>query len=59
MGQPQGEKEGWDMENRIMTRGTEGVERWGVGVKVEGRGLWSVVQLYCMLFLSTSVAMGF
>ena len=31
----------------------------GVGVKGEGRGLGSVVQLYCMLFLSTSVAMGF
>ena len=30
MGQPQGEeKEGWDVEGRVMTRGTEGVERWG------------------------------
>ena len=35
MGQPQGEEEveGWDVEDRVMTRGTEGVERWG-----EGRG---------------------
>ena len=33
MGQPQGEEEeeeeGWDVEGRVMTRGTEGVERWG------------------------------
>ena len=33
MGQPQGEEEeeGWDVEGRVMTRGTEGVERWGEG----------------------------
>ena len=29
MGQPQGEEEEWDVEGRVMTRGTEGVERWG------------------------------
>ena len=39
MGQPQGEEEeGWDVEGRVMTRGTEGVERWGVGVKGEEGG---------------------
>ena len=40
MGQPQGEEEeeGWDVEGRVMTRGTEGVDSWGVGVKGEGRG---------------------
>ena len=27
MGQPQGEE--WDVEGRVMTRETEGVERWG------------------------------
>ena len=36
MGQPQGEE--WDVEGRVMTRETEGVERWGVGVKGEGGG---------------------
>ena len=48
MGQPQGEEEeeeGWDVEGRVMTRGTEGVERWGMEVKGEGRGLWSVTKL--------------
>ena len=50
MGQPQGE-EGWDVEGMVMTRGTEGVDSWGVGVKGEGRGA-----VEC---LSTSVAMGF
>ena len=43
MGQPQGEEEeeGWDVEGRVMTRGTKGVDtcRWGMGVKGEGRGL--------------------
>ena len=32
MGQPQGEEEegGWDVESRVMTRGTEGLEVGGV-----------------------------
>ena len=29
---------GWDMEGRVMIRGTEGVERWGREGGGEGRG---------------------